>query len=407
MPQEPGPSWIRSHRIAASLLLLAIAGAVLLALRWWRGTEVPVIKVTRGDVVRSVVASGRIATPYRVDIGAQVTGVVAKIPVEQGQKVKAGEVLIELDAAEAQATVRQARTAVEQAQARLRQVRELQLPVAEQGVKQAEINADNAARQLQRQQELNAKGFIGQAALDDARKARDLADAQLKSAQRQVETATPRGSDTALAQAALDQARANLELAQARLGYATIRAPHTGTLIARGIERGDVVQPGKILMVLAPEGETQAVLQIDERNLGLIRLGQKARVAADAFPKDVLAAEVVYINPAVDAKTASVEVKVRIPAPPAHLTQDMTVSVDIEVAREKGALRVPAAAVRDASLASPWVLRVAAGRAERVEVKTGLAGNNIIQIASGLAEGDLVVEGNHVAPGQRVRAVPR
>lgn len=407
MPPETQPSWIRAHRFATGTLLLVVVAAALLAVRWWRGTEVPAVKVARGDVVRSVVASGRIATPYRVDIGAQVTGVVAKIPVEQGQKVKAGEVLIELEAAEAQATVRQARTAVDQAQARLRQVRELQLPVAEQGVKQAEINADNAARQLQRQQELHAKGFIGQAALDDARKARDLAEAQLKSAQRQVETAAPRGSDTALAQAALDQARANLELAQARLGYATIRAPHAGTLIARGIERGDVVQPGKVLMVLAPEGEIQAVLQIDERNLGLIRLGQTARVAADAFPKEVLSATVVYINPAVDAKTASVEVKVRIPAPPAHLTQDMTVSVDIEVAREKGALHVPAAAVRDAGLASPWVLRVAAGRAERVEVKTGLAGNNIIQIASGLAEGDLVVEGNHVAPGQRVRAAPR
>ena len=397
----------RTYKVVFTALVLCGLVVAVMLVRWWRGPEIPATTVVRGDVVRTVVASGRIATPYRVEVAAQVTGVVARVPVEEGQAVSAGQVLVELDAAEARATVRQAETAVEQAKARLRQVRELQLPVAQQGLRQAEVNADTAMRQFERQRELFAKGFIGQAALDDAGKARDLADAQLKTAQRQVETATPRGSDSALAQAALDQAHANLDLARARLGYVTIRAPHSGTLIARSVERGDVVQSGKTLMVLSPVGEIQAVVQIDERNLGLMRLGQKARLSADAYPARVLSAEVAYINPAVDPRTASVEVKLRVASPPAFLTQDMTVSVDIEVARHDGVLRVPADAVRDGGTSSPWVLKVSGGRAQRVAVKPGLAGAGVSEILEGLAEGDIVLLGRTVVPGQRVRPVSR
>ena len=106
-------------------------------------------------------------------------------------------------------------------------------------------------------------------------------------------------------------------------------------LIARNVERGTVVQPGKALLVLAPAGDTQLVLQIDENNLGLVALGQKALASADAFPDKTFAAEVTYINPGIDITRASVEVKLTVAEPPDYLRQDMTVSVDIEVARRK------------------------------------------------------------------------
>ena len=138
-----------------------------------------------------------------------------------------------------------------------------------------------------------------------------------------------------------------------------IRAPADGVLIARDVEPGNVVQPGKELMVLAPAGETQIVVQIDEKNLAQLKLGQKALASADAYPHERFAAELFYINPGIDALRGSVEVKLRVPIRRDYLRQDMTVSVDIEV----GAARAtrwsrPADAVFDAAGAHPWVLAV-------------------------------------------------
>jgi HlyD family secretion protein len=393
-----------SWRVLAGLAALAVVayfgvGALL-------GPRVEVVEVVRRDVVQSVVASGRVMTPYRVDVGAQITGTVAEVPVAEGQTVKAGQTLVVLESAELRAGVKQAELAVAQAEARLRQLRELQLPVADQALRQAEANLTNARVQYERNRQLYESGYIGKSVLDDSLRNVEVAQSQVDSARKQVETARPAGSDTAVAVAALEQARASLQAAQARLAYATVRAPSDGTLIARNVERGDVVQPGKVLMVLSPAGETQLVLQIDERNLGRLRLGQQALASADAYPQERFAAELVYINPAIDPQRGTVEVKLRVPQPPAYLRQDMTVSVDIEVDRHANALALPAEAVRDATGAQPWVLQVKDGRAVRQPVKVGLRGEGAIEILGGLAAGDLVVAGGNspVNPGRRVRA---
>jgi HlyD family secretion protein len=387
--------------------LLAAAGLGYLGYGTFFGPKVEVATVLRRDVVQSVVASGRVSAPYRVDIGSQVVGTVAQVPVAEGQSVKAGEVLITLEASEARAGVKQAEVAVAQAEARLRQLRELQLPVADQALRQAEANLANAQVQYERNKRLYESGFVGKSVLDDAQRTLDVARTQVDTARKQVETAQPSGSDTAIAVAALEQARANLQAARAKLSYTTIAAPWDGTLIARDVERGDVVQPGKVLMVLSPAGETQIVLQIDERNLSRLALGQKALASADAYPAERFPAELVYINPGVDAQRGTVEVKLRVPAPPAYLKQDMTVSADIEVGRSGDTLALPSDAVRDAGGPSPWVLRVSNGRAERRAVKIGLRGNGVVEIREGLAAGDLVVPAAQprIKDGQRLRAV--
>jgi HlyD family secretion protein len=387
--------------------LVAAAAAAYGSFAFFSGSRVDAAKAVRRDVVQSVVASGRVAAPYRVDIGAQIVGTVVEVPVAQGQAVKAGQPLILLDATEARAGVKQAEVAVAQAEARMRQLRELQLPVADQALRQAEANFANAQAQYDRNKRLADSGFIGQAALDDVRRNLDVARAQVETARKQVETARPAGSDTAMAQAALEQARANLMAARAKLSYTTVGATWDGVLIARDVERGDVVQPGKVLMVLSPTGETQIVLQIDERNLSRLKEGQPALASADAFPQERFPAELVYINPGVDAQRGTVEVKLRVPQPPAYLKQDMTVSADIEVGRAAGALTVPAQAVHDAAGSAPWVLLVNGGRAERRAVTLGLRGSGVAEIRAGLAEGDTVVlAGNaDVEAGDRVRPV--
>ena len=166
-----------------------------------------------------------------------------------------------------------------------------------------------------------------------------------------------------------------------------------------------MVQPGKELMVLAPAGETQIVVSIDEKNLAQLRIGQKALASADAYPRERFAAELFYINPGIDALRGSVEVKLRVPAPPAYLRQDMTVSVDIEVARRAGTLVVPADAVYDAAGGHPWVLVESGHRAVKRPVRLGARGEGHVEILEGVAAGDrLVAASAGIAPGARVRA---
>jgi len=398
------PELMRRWAIPGAIAVVAVAA---LAVWLLRAPAVEVTTVVRRDVLQTVVASGRVAAPFRVDIGSQITGTVSSVPVAEGQVVKAGDTLVLLEASEAHAAVRQGEVAVAQAEARLRQLRELQLPVANQALRQAEANLANARSQLERNRQLYQSGFLGKSAFDDAQRNVEVSEAAVESARKQRDTARVRGSDYEVASTALDQARVGLQAARARLAYTEIKAPVNGTLIARDVERGEAVQAGKVLMVLSPAGETQLVLQIDERNLGRLKIGQPALASADAYPSERFAAELVYVNPGVDAQRGTVEVKLRVPQPPAYLRQDMTVSVDIEVERRPATLALRAAAVHDAS-SEPWVLVVSGGRATRQPVKLGLRGEGWVELLSGPREGEQVVAtaDGRVKPGQRVRAVP-
>ena len=261
------------------------------------GPVVLPVPVAHGTLLRSVVATGRVTTPYRVAIGSQVTGTVAEIPVLEGQDVTLGQVLIRLEASELQAGLEQAQSAVIQAETQLRHLNDVTLPVAIRTLAQSEATLINAQRQFSRSEQLQASGFATRAALDEVRVARDVAEAQMEAARIQLAGNTPGGTDEVLAQSVLTEARASVRAAQSRLEYATILAPVAGTLIARSVERGDVVQPNTPLMTLSPATAPQLVVQIDERNLGLIAIGQAALASADAYPLARFDARVAYINP--------------------------------------------------------------------------------------------------------------
>jgi HlyD family secretion protein len=390
------------------LVLLAVAGvAACLALaRWLAGPTVPAYVVEQGDILQTVVASGRVETPLRVDVGAQITGRVAAIPVAEGQSVRNGQLLIVLEDSEAKAAVAAARAAVLQDQARLQQIRDAALPTAAQALRRAQATSLNARAQYDRILALKARNLASQADLDTARMNLDVAESDMHSAQLQVDTNSPTGSDYRVAATSLQQSMASLGAAQARLDYTRITAPVDGTLIARDVERGDVVQPGKSLMVISPAGPTQLVVQIDEKNLAMLHVGQRALASADAYPDRTFVANVVYINPGVDATRGSVEVKLGVPDAPAYLRQDMTVSVDIEVARRTRTLILNADGVHDSTTAAPWVTKVAHGRTQRQAVTLGARGTGRVEILQGLQAGDRVLSAAKlpVAEGSRVRA---
>ena len=370
------------------------------------GPVVTVRVAERSDIIQTVVASGRVETPQRIDIGSQITATVEAVPVREGQRVKAGQLLIVLDSSEAQAAVAQARAAVLQAQMQLRQLEEVGLPSARLSVNQAQANLQNVQRQYERTKVLRSKEFVGQAQLDDAQHNLDLAQSQLQTAQLQVASMDASGSEVQRAQSVLAQARAGLQIALARQDKARIEAPVDGILIARHVERGDVVQAGKVLMVLSPDGPTQLVLQIDEKSLAQLQIGQIASGSADAYPAKRFSSRLAYINPGVDPQRGSVEVKLDVVQPPVYLRQDMTVSVEIEVARSKDTLVVPATAVRDSSSTSPWVLTVHAERIKRQTVELGARGSGQVEILRGVQPGEHLItsERADLHEGQRVRA---
>jgi HlyD family secretion protein len=388
--------------VLATIVVVGVAG--------WQGyyrlygPHVVADRVIRGAIVETVVATGNVLTPYRVNISAQITGTVRQVLVDEGQQVTKGQPLIALEDSELKASMVAAEGSLAEAEARIRQLKELTLPTALETLKQMQASLVDAQKTFDRASSLLQSGSGTQATLDDARKGLDVARAQMNAAQFAVFTSSPGGSDYVLAETQLNQARANLVTAQARFGYATIVAPSDGVLIARSVERGAVVVPGTTLLVHAPAGQIQLELQIDERDLGKLALGQKALASADAYPDKRFHAVVSYINPGVDITRASVEVKLDVVDPPDYLRQDMTVSVDIRDAENDHALILPARDVYEAMSASPWVLSVRNGRVYQQPVTLGLRGQTEVEIASGLEEGAWALPpGSGLVVGQRAR----
>jgi HlyD family secretion protein len=169
------------------------------------------------------------------------------------------------------------------------------------------------------------------------------------------------------------------------------------------------VQPGRVLLTLSPVGATELEVQVDEKNMHLLRVGQPAVASADAYADQRFSAVLSYINPGIDAQRGAVAVKFRVATPPPYLRQDMTISVDVEVARRANAVLVPIDAVRGTASESPWVLKVNGRHVERQTVTLGLRSDAVAEVLSGLRAGDQVVPISvaTVTAGSRIRAVGR
>ena len=390
----PFLSGLRSMGRTKILQSIALIGLILItsamARYWWQGPNVAIETIERRDFVQMVVASGHVESPHRIEIGTQLTGTVRQVPVLEGQSVLVQQVLIELENSELLALLKQAELNVKQAKTKIRQLKEVQSPMLAQAYQQALANHSTSQNALYRAQELYNKGFTGQASLDEVQRVEKVAASQALSLKEQLTSMQEGGSDYLSAEINLSQAYANVDLAKARLRYAQITAPVSGTLISRNVEPGDVVQPGKVLMTLSPSGSTELVVQIDEKHLSQLKVGQTASVSADAFSSQNFKATVAFINPGVDAQRGSVTVKLHIPTPPVYLQQDMTVSLNIETAKRSQVILISSEAVHELDKA-PWVLRLQDGKTQRHPIELGLRSAGWCEVLSGLEPGDKVI----------------
>ena len=398
---------LRRPGFSIAVALLIVAGVIAAARA--RGPVVATTVAVRTDLEQHMIASGRVRVVTRIQLSSQISGRAVTVRVVEGQRVRTGDLLVQLDDAEARAAVSQAKAAVSQASGRVEQLRKVGAIVTTEASLQMAANLARAEAELARAEKLAATGVVARVDLDEARRNVEIAKAQKNAAEAQRTATTPRGVDSSIALSALAESQAALAGAMARLEQTRLVAPTDGTLLLRLVEPGHTVQPGSTLLEMAADGETQLVIEPDERNLAWIRLGQKARASADAYPQTIFDAEVSYIAPAIDPRRGSIEVRVRVPAPPAFLKPDMTVSVDLTVASKTRVLTVASDAIRGAATPAPWVLAVAGGRLARRNVTLGIRGEGHTEIVSGLDEGAEVVLAADapLAEGRRVRVERR
>ena len=324
-----------------------VAAVAVLAIVKLRPPEVDAFVVQPAPLVRTLQFSARVATLSRVNVGATLTGRVAKVTVDEGAQVRRGDLLVQLETGELQAAMAQASAAERQAQARLAGLRSTGRTTTSAALLQAQATLRAAEAELGRTQQLVRQGFLSAARLDEVRRVVEVARAQQTGAQAQTRANEESGTDVAQAQAQVAQASAATAAAQQRLAQAAVLAPTDARVLSRKVEPGQIVQPGAALMSLALAGPTQLVAQVDERFLDQLLAGQQATVLADAFASQPFAARVLSLAPAVDAQRGAIEVKLAlVGATPAFLREDMTVSVEVETAKRDRTLVVPLRALR-------------------------------------------------------------
>jgi HlyD family secretion protein len=380
------PFWRRPWVIVCGIIVLV---AVALSVSRWRGPQLPGYRMAMQPLVQTVVATGRVISTSRAQVGSEITGTVLERRVREGDVVKPGDVLLVLRADDLVARAREAEAALRQLQSATR-------PQAEAALRQAQAQLQQAARERERRAALATRQLVAREALEQAEEAEAVARAAADSAR--LALAAVAGGSTEER-----QQRERLAAAQAQLAKTTLRAATAGQVLTRNAEPGDLVQPGRVLFEIARDGATELEVPVDEKNLAVLAVGQGAQCVADAWPAQPFPATVNYLAPGIDAARGTVTIRLRVESPPAFLRQDMTVTVNVETGRRDAALVVP----NDALLAGdPAVLAVRAGRVQRVPVQLGLRGLASSEVVQGLAAGDLVLAAASsvtVKPGARVR----
>lgn len=373
------------------LLLVPLLLLALPAWRHWQGPLLPGYRIEARPLVQRVVASGEVSSQSLAQVGSEITGVVARRAVREGDAVRAGDLLLALRDDEQQARLREAEAA-------LRQLQNSDRPQAAAALREAQSALNQAERELARRETLQARGLLAVEALEQARQARIRAREALNRA---------RLDAAALAAGANQEQllRQRLEAARAALAKTRIHAQHDGIVQTRSVEPGDLVQPGRVLLEIARTDSREILLPLDEKNLAPLALGQHARVIADAYPERALQARVAFIAPAVDPARGTLDVHLELLEPADFLRQGMTVSVEIRTAERERALVLPHDALRQRDGERARVLVLDAGRVAEREVRLGLRGSALSEVLDGLQDGAQVLAVD-AEPGRRARLQP-
>jgi len=338
---------------------------------------VRVTEVTRATVTERVCVTGSLESPAEVTIFPEVSGRLVEVRVEEGSVVKAGDVLAVIEQDTYLAELHRAEAAV---------------AVAEATLAQARVNLENLAKENRRIQNLYREGVATE-------QQRDEVLTRYRAAR----------CGEQLAQAQLAQARAALEVARINLRRTTITAPIAGVVSEKRVEQGDMATPQGALFKLVRTDYLEAHFTVSERYLGFLREGDtRVEILVDALPGKRFDAVVSKVHPTVDPKSRAVLVEARLPNPEGLLRPGLTCRACVVLREVPQALVVPAEAVR-AATTNPFVFRLRGDVVEKAAVEVGLREGSLLEVRSGLSEGDqVVVSGQEgLRSGSRVRVVHR
>ena len=375
------------------------AGGVALARMVSGGSIDPnkIAKVTRGDVARSVIATGKIQPITKVEVKSKASGIVEKLFVDINNRVTKGQPLAQLDQQEILAQVEAQKAALASAEANV--------GTYEANIEQDKVNAAAPdlpmyKQTLDRNLQMAKEGVVSQQALDNANKDYLAALNKRDGARAQIVVDTAKLKQ---AHAQVMQSQASLKQLQEQLSYTTIVAPMDGVILSRDVEMGDAVSSilvlGSTATLVMTEGDTSQVYvqgKVDEADIAHVYMNQPARIKVESFRDRVFNGRVTKIAPLGVEKdnVTTFEVRVSIDNPGGELKANMTANAEILLDEHKGVLNIPENAVmydnqKNASVEVPDKSQKDGKR--KVPVKVGLSDGSKTEILSGLKEGEQVI----------------
>jgi HlyD family secretion protein len=354
-------------------------------------------KVEKGDIARSVVATGKVQPITKVEVKSKASGIVTKLYVDINQHVKQGQVLAQLDQIEILAQVNAQKAQLAAAESNER--------AAQAAIQYDKVNAEAPDLPMfkhtyERALSMSRDGVVSQQALDDAEQkylaatnTRDKAVAQIS-----VDT-----SKFHQAQAQVQQAQASLKQLQEQYSYTTITSPMDGVILSRDVELGDAVSSILVMgstatLVMTIGDITQVYVQgkVDESDIGKVYMGQPARIKVESFKDKTFYGKVTKIAPLGVEKdnVTTFEVRVSIDNPGGELKANMTANAEILLDEHKGVLTIPEQSVmydkdRNASVEIPDSKQKNGRR--KVPIKAGISNGTRTEVLSGLKQGDTVI----------------
>ncbi len=353
--------------------------------------------VERGDLARSVVATGKIEPITKVEIKSKANGIIKELKVDIGDPVAEGQVLAELDRDNLAARLREARAALSGADA--------SLTAAEAELAKNRVEAEGpevafAKRNLDRAQQLAGQQLISAQNLDDARSVLEQATNRQAIARSQLGVSSAR---VAQARAAVAQAQAAVDRSEEEFANATIRSPIRGIVLSRDVEIGSPVSSilnlgsaASLVMVLGDIGQVYVKGKVDETDIGLVKMGQPVRIRVETFKDRAFVGRVTQISPMGVEKdnVVNFEVRASIDNPGGLLRANMTSNAEIVLEEHTGTLIVPERAVIYDASRRTFAERLApaskTGR-ERVPIVLGLSNGTRTEVVKGLEAGEKIV----------------
>lgn len=381
-------------------VFVVIVGAAVALARMVSGSSIDpnrIAKVTKGDVARSVVATGKIQPITKVEVKSKASGIVEKLFVDINNKVQKGQPLAQLDQQEILAQVEAQKAQLAAAEANV--------GTYEANIEQDKVNASAPdlplyKTTLDRNLLMQKEGVVSKQALDDANREYLAALTKRDAARAQI------GVDTAKlkqARAQVMQSQASLKQLEEQLSYTTIVAPMDGIVLSRDVEIGDAVSSilvlGSTATLIFTEGDISQVYvqgKVDEADIAHVYMNQPARIKVESFRDRIFNGRVTKIAPLGVEKdnVTTFEVRVSIDNPGGELKANMTANAEILLDEHKGVLTVPENAVmydpqKNATIEIPDKSKKEGKR--KIPVKVGLSNGSATEILNGLKEGDQVI----------------